>query len=381
MAIQIPGGLGAAQGAALAALSRPKQQAWALASSMIRTPEQKYEAELSDNLKLSTEPLMEAYANPISEWEGINFNVMGNAGKAYLDFKTGIKGRSKRYAERNNLLNPVAFKQKYDQQVGQMLPLVARKLEAHALSNNLGASDMRGIVNQHPGLKKLLIDSGYATPMIGDQPNPIAEYLTEPETLLQQWQKVPGKLSDFAARRFSPASAVPSAIMGVGGGYGAYRLGKAALGKFRGGTGGGGAPTGGGALPKSSALGTGGKQASKTGVKNMLSNLKSRFGGISGMRKALISKVGKGRALALMARLGLGGAGALSGIGTAAGLALTGATVMAIAKILMGTPEEYEAANEQRLQGVQEAAGASPDYGGEHPIFQSPPMFYDKQTP
>ena len=82
-----------------------------------------------------------------------------------------------------------------------------------------------------------------------------------------------------------------------------------------------------------------------------------------------------------MARLGLGGAGALSGLGTAAGIALTAATVIAIAKILMGTSEEYEAANEQRLQAVQGAAGASPDYGGEHPTFQSPPMFYDKQTP
>ena len=85
------------------------------------------------------------------------------------------------------MLNPVAFKQKYDQQVGQMLPLVARKLEAHALANNLSSSDMRDIVSQHPGLKKLLIDSGYATPMIGDQANPIAEYLTEPETLGQRW--------------------------------------------------------------------------------------------------------------------------------------------------------------------------------------------------
>ena len=82
-----------------------------------------------------------------------------------------------------------------------------------------------------------------------------------------------------------------------------------------------------------------------------------------------------------MARLGLGGAGALSGIGTAVGLALTAATVIAIGKILMGTPEEYGAANEQRLQAVQGAAGTSPDYGGQHPTFQSPPMFYDKQTP
>lgn len=375
MAIQIPGGLGAAQGAALAAFNKPRQQAWALASSMIRTPEQKYESELSDNLKLSTEPLMEAYANPIGEWGGINFNVMGNAGKAYLDFKTSIKGRSKRYAERNNLLNPVAFKQKYDQQVGQMLPLVARKLEAHALANNLSSSDMRDIVSQHPGLKKLLIDSGYATPMIGDQANPIAEYLTEPETLGQRWGKVPEKLGDFARKRFSPGSIIPTLGIGGVGGYGAYRLGKYALGKFRGGAGGAGAATGTGANV------TGAKQVSKAGVKGMLSSLKSRFGGISGMRKALVSKIGKRRALALMARLGLGGAGALSGIGTAVGLALTAATVIAIGKILMGTPEEYGAANEQRLQAVQGAAGTSPDYGGQHPTFQSPPMFYDKQTP
>ena len=237
---------------------------------------------------------------------------------------------------------------------------------------------MRDLVNQNPGLKDMLSEAGYATPILPDgTPNPISEYLIEPLGVGEQWGRTFKGMGDWVKRRGEPTMS----------GAGATFLGGATLpiwgpklaqgAKWLGGkwTGMGAA---GGADAKTVAK-KGAKQVAKQtsgeGIKSMFSNLTARFGGLGGIREALIKKVGKGRALALMARLGLGGAGALTGIGTAAGLALTGATVFTIAKLLMGTPEEYKAANEQRLQAVQGAAGAAPNYGT-HPTFKLPPTPY-----
>jgi len=242
--------------------------------------------------------------NPdITTWQDVD---IPNAGKAYLDFKAGIKDDTgfgaKRFARKSKkLLNPMAFKQEYDKYMQTYLPSILTNLSTYAFNNKKTPEEMRELLKDKPGLKSLLVRSLPQEQLVN------YPYLAPEIGLGEAWGDAWENLGQWGKDRLKPENILGTAAYGIGGALGAKFILPRAwnLARGRGFTagGGGGAATGGaagGAIPKSTSIGTGGKQTNL--FKKAMSQVKGK-----GMKAALtraMTTLGKTRGLALLARLG-----------------------------------------------------------------------------
>ena len=97
-------------------------------------------------------PVMDAYTGSIAD---ADFTGVINAGDAFLDYKTNVEqgtaGKGKffgRRAKRKGFLNPLLFKQAYDQQMQTMAPSIGKKLIDYALENKHSDIAMRKFVEE-----------------------------------------------------------------------------------------------------------------------------------------------------------------------------------------------------------------------------------------
>ena len=280
-------------------------QHWlARAMGGILTPQQKYEGALQTQLGGLSEPLTQAWGDDLANWStrsDIDFTQIGNAGKSYLEFKKNLEeqgGRGLAYAKKQNLLNPIAYKKKYDESIGLIIPQLAQKVISYAQSNNATPKQMRALIGQNPGLRDLFLNAGYGQAMIGDQANPMYDYLIAPKTVGQQWGDFGENLGEFAKNRFAPT--MTGLPLTIAGGAAAYKYGPKLYNWMTGaGAAGAGGGTGGGAGAASSAIGTGGK-VPKSRVMGWI----NKIGGKSKAVQRLTSIMGKSKALKTIAGLG-----------------------------------------------------------------------------
>ena len=357
MAINIPSGFGTNYGAAAQRQTDFMQDAAKSAGSFIKTPKDKYDMALNEELNPFSETLMEAYGaqmvDPVTGgngWESIDFTKLSNAGASYLDFKKDLSGRGLKYAKKNNLLNPIAYKKQFDERVNSLVPLLAQKIQGYALGNNASDSDMREFIKSNKGLKELLINAGYA-----GAESPIRNYLIDEKTLGQQWSDFGQNLGKFAQNRFAPtatglpltlAGGAAAAKWGPGLGSKAFNWAKGKM------------PSFGGQFPPQSKLlhgaGTGPKAS-----KSMVQNFIKQFGGKNKLVTALASRLGKSVALRVVG--GLAGKAAIP-------LALLGTIMM-----LVRNKDEYAEAQKQRALQTQSLA-QPPTIAGAVPITGALPL-------
>ena len=291
-------------------------QAVAQFGSFIKTPEQKYQNSVDLELSASLGFLEDAYAMPFDKWstgidtvdpvtgiitkgKPVDFTQIDNAGKAYLDWKTDLEakgGRGWKYAKKNKLLNPIAFKTAYNKQITAMVPEIAQSMMTHQQMTGASNSTMKGLIDSNPGLKKLLIETGYGQEMFGEEFNPIYPWLVDQ----------PGFFGQIGSKMYEHPYLTGAAA------YGLYRGGKAygpaALQYMKGKmpTGwwpGGGGPTGG----TPTATGIPGKQlnlfGNKTASNSQVKNVINKLGGKNKVTKMLSSQIGKKGALKAMGTL------------------------------------------------------------------------------
>ena len=220
MALQFPQGYAQNYAAAQAAKGGGTQGFInRFAQNLSNIPQEMYDKKYDAEMGKYSEALMNAYQFNVEDWETtplVNFNSLKNAGSAYFDWKNQLeneRGPALKYAKDNKLLNPIAFKQKYDEQIAMLLPQIVAKLSEHAIDNKYdgtyeGQEEMRRLVSANPGLKELLVSAGYGQMTIGQgenaMPNPISDYLRTPETSEEQWAKIGPAASRFLENRLRP---------------------------------------------------------------------------------------------------------------------------------------------------------------------------------
>jgi len=287
MAINVPQGFGHGYGQAMQTSMQQQNQGMSSLMSLIKSPEDKYNDSINTELSASMAPIETAYSTPFRDWagkgaSGIDFNLIDSSGKAYLDWKTQLTedgGRGLKYAKKNNLLNPIAFKKAYDEQITQMVPEIAQQMITHQQMTGASDDKMRELIGTTKGLKELLIRTGYGAEMFGEQANPIYPWLTEGKGFFgKAWDTV----WDYP---------IPSAIAG----YAAYKYGgkylpgayKYLKGKMPKGWGGGGGGAGQGA------------KISKSQAKTVL----QQTGGKTKLLKNLTPSLGRAGAVRLVGNL------------------------------------------------------------------------------
>lgn len=154
--------------------------------SQIRTFADKFQQRQTDELNeyFGSAGFSQLLNPDITTWGEID---IPNAGKAYLDFKAGIKDDTgfgaKRFARKSKrLLNPMTFKQEYDNYMQAYIPSILNNLSSYAIVNNKTKKQMVELLKDKPGLKSLLVRN-----MPADQ---LASYpyLTPEKTWGEWWQ-------------------------------------------------------------------------------------------------------------------------------------------------------------------------------------------------
>ena len=324
MAINIPANFGQGYGQAVANKQENYRNAVNSLLSVVQSAEDKYNTSVTNELSSALTPLEQAGALGVDSWNAldadqkplVNFQSIDSSGKAYLDWKTQLEkdgGRGLKYAKKNNLLNPIAFKQEYDKQISANVPLIAEQLLNYKMSNGKTDAEMRDIIGKNTGLKELLINTGYGAPMLGEADNPLYPMLAEqPGFLSNAWGAVTG-----------------NPLMSAAAGYGLYRAGKAyapgmsswAQGKMPAGFkwpgGGASAAAGGGTgqMAFNFGQGTAGSPIPKggqmsfnfgqggTASKSQVNNVINKLGGKSKVVQMLSNTMGKSAALKFMGSL------------------------------------------------------------------------------
>ena len=170
MAIQIPQGYAQSVGAAAQTQRDRRLQAVQNIASQFKTSEEKFGFELDNDIKDSMMPFTQAFNQDVSTWGDIDFSTVKDAGTAYFAFKDRLKGRARRFADRNNLMDPIKFKAAYDSRLNMMIPSIEQKLKGYQLANNVSDDNMRKFIGDNPTLQRMLINS--TDPMIVDWATP-----------------------------------------------------------------------------------------------------------------------------------------------------------------------------------------------------------------
>tara|TARA_Y100001963_G_scaffold58506_1_gene81827 strand:+ start:4209 stop:5393 length:1185 start_codon:yes stop_codon:yes gene_type:complete len=311
----------------------------------------------------------------------------GKGFKALTEQHLGQRGKIKRLLDDSGLMGAHAYNQKFNEMLATYIPMLERKLENYQEVNKMTSSEMRDFIEKK-GLKTLLIN-------YGDKAGISREWAMPPRT----WGDVGKEWSDWWNKpMFGKDVPIDKSKPLVAGGAGAAALGYGyKKGIFSGDkwkAPGFGARSGkilgsqkfvkdvSKALNKAGASskalldearsryeglskkhGGPGKNT-KVGrnlrstitkldkrvtreiarpqnvsdAKKLWSRLLGKHGSTSGIRKALVKKVGRKKALLMAAKLGLGAAGTIipEGLSTAAGVAAIGHTLYTVANALLG---------------------------------------------
>ena len=160
MAFQIPSNYASGYGEALRRREDAARRLGQGLRGAIKTPEEVFSLDVSDSVKGALSPLDRAYTQDVATWGDIDFGGLESAGKAWLDFKTEMEsggGRGYRWAKRKGLMDPIAFKQAYDERMNVMLPTIVQKLKDYQVLNRVSDKNMRKWISGNPSLQRMLI--------------------------------------------------------------------------------------------------------------------------------------------------------------------------------------------------------------------------------
>ena len=195
------------------------------------TPEESFQQDLFNSVNTNIDPVLSAWGTEVDNWANIDFEDISNPATAFMQFKSDILsegGRKSRYAKKNNLLNPVAYVQKYNEQMKTMAPQLAEKLVNYQLENKLSMKEMQNIVAANPGLTRVLKQFGGVKQGVDPATgivNPVWEMMHPEPTLGQSWGKFATEVWEGGKSLAKPENALfygPMAAAAYGG-YQAYK--------------------------------------------------------------------------------------------------------------------------------------------------------------
>jgi hypothetical protein len=162
MAFQVPQGYVSGYGDALRRREQQYTQMAQAIGSSIRTPQEVFRSDITDSIKEALGPLTSAFTSDVGSWDNIDFSKIDNAGKAWLKFKNQMEtngGRGHRWAERQGLMDPLAFKKAYDERLGATLTTIEDKLKVYQATNRISDKNMRKWISENPNLQNMLASS------------------------------------------------------------------------------------------------------------------------------------------------------------------------------------------------------------------------------
>ncbi len=195
------------------------------------TPEESFQQDLFNSVNTNIDPVLSAWGTEVDNWANIDFEDISNPATAFMQFKSDVLsegGRKSRYAKKNNLLNPVAYVQKYNEQMQTMAPQLAEKLVNYQLENKLSMKEMQNIVAANPGLTRVLKQFGGVKQGVDPATgivNPVWEMMHPEPSLGQSWGKFATGVWEGGKSLAKPENALfygPMAAAAYGG-YQAYK--------------------------------------------------------------------------------------------------------------------------------------------------------------
>lgn len=130
--------------------------------------------------------------------EASNIGTLGlgmmNAGQAFADYKAKLNTlgpRAQRVAAEQGMLNPIQFKQQYDQLKSSYMPMIEKKLETHFQINNLTDSEKRKFITGS-NLNSFLLMNASDGGLIKE--------LANPERTWAQWREQQGGALGLGAK-------------------------------------------------------------------------------------------------------------------------------------------------------------------------------------
>ena len=185
------------------------------------TPQEGFQQDLFNSVNTNIDPVLSAWGTEVDSWANIDFEDISNPATAFMQFKSDIVsegGRKARYAKKNNLLNPVAYLQKYNEQMQTMAPQLAEKLVNYQLENKLSMKEMQKIVAANPGLTRVLKQFGGVKEQdINGIPNPVWEMMHPESSLKESWGKAATEAWEGGKNVLKPQNALTYGPMAVGG--------------------------------------------------------------------------------------------------------------------------------------------------------------------
>ena len=191
------------------------------------TPEESFQQDLFNSVNTNIDPVLSAWGTEVDNWANIDFEDISNPATAFMQFKSDVLsegGRKSRYAKKNNLLNPVAYVQKYNEQMKTMAPQLAEKLVNYQLENKLSMKEMQNIVAANPGLTRVLKQFGGVKQGVDPATgivNPVWEMMHPEPSLGQSWGKFATGAWEGGKSLAKPGTAIPLGL-GATGAYMGY---------------------------------------------------------------------------------------------------------------------------------------------------------------
>lgn len=189
------------------------------------TPQESFQQDLFNSVNTNIDPVLSAWGTEVDSWANIDFEDISNPATAFMQFKNDIVsegGRKARYAKKNRLLNPVAYVQKYNEQMKTMAPQLAEKLVNYQLENKLSMKEMQNIVAANPGLTRVLKQFGGVKEQdVNGLPNPVWEMMHPEPSLGESWGKFATGTWEGGKSLAKPGTAIPLGL-GATGAYMGY---------------------------------------------------------------------------------------------------------------------------------------------------------------